>query len=225
MRSAFALGLHRVQENHSIFTSDDVKLRRNLWRSLFVLDRFLAASLGRPAAIAEDECSPDALEVFEKGSSGELIKVSDDADGLNAAVRSCQIVGKILKTIYARRRISIRVAQETADQCKTWSKALHPTLESRRVRADPSDPSRGIAALHVNLLHCHSVILLTRPFFICLLSKVHNERSGHKLPVPRWINRTSKYCEACFLAANQTIGLVRQAFESTYLPQRNPFVL
>ncbi|KAM0334188.1 hypothetical protein ACHAQA_001208 [Verticillium albo-atrum] len=35
----------------------------------------------------------------------------------------------------------------------------------------------------------------------------------------------SKYCEACFSASNHTINLVQQAYESKYLPQRNPFVL
>ncbi|KAM0607483.1 hypothetical protein ACHAP1_003340 [Verticillium nonalfalfae] len=35
----------------------------------------------------------------------------------------------------------------------------------------------------------------------------------------------SKYCEACFAASTHTIDLVQQAYESNYLPQRNPFVL
>ncbi|TEA21141.1 putative transcriptional regulatory protein [Colletotrichum sidae] len=225
VRSGFALGLHRVQENHFIFKSDEIKLRRNLWRSLFVLDRFLAASLGRPVAIDEEECSSDALLVFEKTPQGELVQVKNSNDGLDAAVRSCRIIGQILKKIYARRRVSVRLASEIWEQCSAWHSSLSAELSSRQVAADPSNPSQGIAALHVNLLYCHSIILLTRPFFICLLSKVHNERSGFALPVPKWINRMSKYCEACLSASNQTINLVQRAFESNYLPQRNPFVL
>ncbi|KAL0931765.1 fungal specific transcription factor domain-containing protein [Colletotrichum truncatum] len=225
VRSGFALGLHRVHENHFIFKSEEVRLRRNLWRSLFVLDRFLAASLGRPVAIDEEECSSDALLVFEKTPEGELLRVKSPNDGLDAAVRSCRIIGQILKKIYARRRISVRLTSEIWEQCSTWHSSLSADLSSRQVAADPNSPSQGIAALHVNLLYCHSIILLTRPFFICLLSKVHNERSGLALPVPRWINRMSRYCEACLSAANQTIVLVQRAFESNYLPQRNPFVL
>ncbi|KAK0381486.1 fungal specific transcription factor domain-containing protein [Colletotrichum limetticola] len=225
VRSGFALGLHRVHENHFIFNGEEIRLRRNLWRSLFVLDRFLAASLGRPVAIDEEECSVDALLVFEKNSQGELIRVTDPDDGLDAAVRSCRIVGQILKKIYARRRISVRLAQEIWEQCNTWYTTLSPELAGGRVAADPSNPAQGIAALHVNLLYCHSILLLTRPFFLCLLSKVHGERSGLALPVPRWINRMSKYCEACLHASNQTIIYVQKAFESNYLPQRNPFVL
>ncbi|KAF6834287.1 fungal specific transcription factor domain-containing protein [Colletotrichum musicola] len=225
VRSGFALGLHRVHENHFIFKSDEIRLRRNLWRSLFVLDRFLAASLGRPVAIDEEECSSDALLVFEKTPAGELHQVKNPHDGLDAAVRSCRIIGQLLKKIYARRRISVRLTSEIWEQCSAWHSSLSPELSSRRVAADPSSPAQGIAALHVNLLYCHSIILLTRPFFICFLSKVHNERNNLSLPVPRWINRMSKYCEACLSAANQTIILVQRAFESNYLPQRNPFVL
>ncbi|WQF75939.1 hypothetical protein CDEST_00953 [Colletotrichum destructivum] len=225
VRSGFALGLHRVQENHFIFKSHEIRLRRNLWRSLFVLDRFLAASLGRPVAIDEEECSADALLVFEKNSQGELVRVTNPNDGLDAAVRSCRIIGQILKKIYARRRISVRLAQEIWEQCNSWYSTLSPDLAGRQVAADPNNPIQSIAALHVNLLYCHSIMLLTRPFFICLLSKVHGERSGLHLPVPRWINRMSKYCEACLHASNQTIILVQKAFESNYLPQRNPFVL
>lgn len=39
VRSAFALGLHR-EETLVIFNTEEQTLRRNLWRSLFVLDRF-----------------------------------------------------------------------------------------------------------------------------------------------------------------------------------------
>ncbi|KAF9874032.1 hypothetical protein CkaCkLH20_08404 [Colletotrichum karsti] len=225
VRSGFALGLHRVRENHFIFKSEEVRLRRNLWRSLFVLDRFLAASLGRPVAIDEEECAQEALLVFEKNSDGDLVEVTNPNDGLDAAVRCCRIIGQILKKIYARRRISVRTTSDIWEQCGNWHSSLSADLSLRQVAADPSSPAQGIAALHVNLLYCHSIILLTRPYFISLLSKVHNERSGFALPVPRWISRMSKYCEACLSAANQTIVLVQQAFESNYLPQRNPFIL
>lgn len=39
VRSAFALGLHR-EEPMVIFSAEEQTLRRNLWRSLFILDRF-----------------------------------------------------------------------------------------------------------------------------------------------------------------------------------------
>lgn len=225
VRSAYSLGLHRVQETAPIFTSEHVTLRRNLWRSLFVLDKFLAVSLGRPVAIDEDECSEDALLVYGKDERGELVPVNDSSRGLDAAVRTSQITGQILKEIYARRKISIRLAQEIAGQSKAWTSSLHPRLHYTSVRTSSTDRSAAISALHVNLLHCHSILLLTRPFFICLLSKVHHERSGQALTGSRWVNRMSKYCEACLVASCQTMRLVSQAYVCKYLPRRNPFVL
>ncbi|KAK1963511.1 hypothetical protein LY78DRAFT_683234 [Colletotrichum sublineola] len=102
VRSGFALGLHRVQENHFIFKSHEIRLRRNLWRSLFVLDRFLAASLGRPVAIDEQECSTEALLVFEKNAQGELVRVTDPNDGLDAA--TINLVQKAYESNYLPQR-------------------------------------------------------------------------------------------------------------------------
>jgi hypothetical protein len=51
-RSAQALGLHR-EETMIIFGAEEQKARKNLWRSLFVIDRLLSCSLGRPTAISE----------------------------------------------------------------------------------------------------------------------------------------------------------------------------
>lgn len=70
VRSAFALGLHR-DETMRIFSNNEQAVRRNLWRSLFVLDRFLAASLGRPTAIRESDCSGPTLQTGEKTLSFE----------------------------------------------------------------------------------------------------------------------------------------------------------
>ncbi len=65
VRSAFALGLHR-EETMCIFGGAEQSVRRNLWRTLFVLDRFLATSLGRPTAIRESDCSGTTLLTGER---------------------------------------------------------------------------------------------------------------------------------------------------------------
>ncbi|KAJ2896619.1 hypothetical protein MKZ38_005409 [Zalerion maritima] len=240
VRSAFALGLHR-EETMVIFSADELAVRRNLWRSLFVLDRFLSASLGRPAAISEDDCSGDALKTPERsggltgGLTGAAAAVANFATasltpssstvGLDAAVRSCHVIGEILKKVYSKRKISTRVAQEIADRHKCWPTALHPSLHWKQAMNRGISASQGIAILHVNLLYCHSIILLTRPFFLYLLTKVERERANGGHPAPRISSRMEKFSEACVQASYHTIVLVQIAFEGTYLPQRNPFVL
>jgi hypothetical protein len=227
VRSAFALGLHR-EETMCIFSGAEQMVRRNLWRSLYVLDRFLSASLGRPTSIRESDCSGDTLTTGEKppfpqapfptaanaGFTGTL--------GLEASVRSCHVIGVILDKVYSQRKISTKLAQEIADHCKGWPKALDPSLHWRQ--ANSADPTQGIAILHVNLLYCHSIILLTRPFFLFLMNKLHQERKGTGQRLQRRGTRMEKFGEACVVASCHSIVLVQNAHEGRYLP-RDPFVL
>ena len=224
VRSAFALGLHR-EETCVIYSAEEQEVRRNLWRSLYVMDRFISMSLGRPIAISEDDCSGDALNPPENpsnpvpGVSGQINTL-----GLEAAVRSCHAIGVILRKIYQKRKISTKLAQEIADRCKVWPKALSPTLHWRQ--ASPSNPSQGIAILHVNLLYCHSIILLTRPFFLYILNaEVQKSRMGLGPRPPRSPSRIEKFSEACVIASTHTIVLVQNAYEGGYLQRCNPFVM
>ena len=223
MRSAFALGLHRPIETDSIFPPAEVIVRRNLWRSLFVLDRFLAASLGRPTAISEDDCCAGSLSAPEKPISAEA---SIASGGLDAAVRSCQVIGQILRKVYAKRRASTRLASEIAENSKKWMSSLHPDLHSSHASDGTLRPIHGIAILHVNLFYYHSIILLTRPFFLYVFYKIQQGKSAENPPPTiRFSSRMEKFCEVCVEASTKTIDLVQAAFAANYLPQRNPFVL
>jgi hypothetical protein len=213
LRSAFALGLHRA-ETMVLFSPSEQLVRRNLWRSLYILDRFLSASLGRPTAIRDSDCSGDILT-----SRGKTM----DGVGLEAAVNSCHTVGVILEKVYSQRKVSGKLGQDIADHCKGWPQALDPCLHHSR--ANPSNPAQGIAILHVNLFHYHSIMLLTRPFFLFTMNKEEQMRreTGQK-PV-REGTRTDRFGEACVSASCQSIVLVQNALRGGYLPRRNPFVM
>jgi hypothetical protein len=228
VRSAFALGLHR-EETMIIFGPAEQSVRRNLWRSLFVLDRFLAASLGRPTSIRESDCSGTTLQVGEQElPQAELAVAASTAHtssktlGLDASVRSCHVVGEILEKVYSKRKISTKIAQDIADNSKGHLKLMDPRLDSRH--APSVNPSQGIAILHVNLLYNHSIILLTRPFFLFLMNKTHLEKTDGKR-VERHSTRMEKFGEACVNASSTSINLVQIALKGQYLPRRNPFVL
>lgn len=220
VRSAFALGLHR-EETMCIFSISEQSVRRNLWRSLFVLDRFLAASLGRPTAIRESDCSGTTLLTGEKSFSPYIGGLNTDptSSALEASVRSCHVIGVILEKVYSNRKISTKLAQEIADHCKGWPRALDPSLHHRQASA--ANPTQGIAILHVNLLYCHSIILLTRPFFLFQMNKVH----AAQVTPEKHGTRMVKFAEACVIASSHTVSLVQSALEGQYLPHRNPFVL
>jgi hypothetical protein len=228
VRSAFAVGLHRKEAMY-MFGEAEKSVRRNLWRTLFVLDRFLSTSLGRPTAIRESDCSGDTLLTGERApfpqapfpTAANASFTSPNAVGLEASVRSCHVIGVILEKVYSQRKISTKLAQEIADHCKGWPKALDPSLN--HTQAHSASPSRGIAILHVNLLHCHSLILLTRPFFLFLMKKRYTNPEDASQRVH--VSRMEKFAIACVVASNQSIALVQSARDSGYLSQRNPFVL
>ncbi|KAF2264920.1 hypothetical protein CC78DRAFT_579876 [Lojkania enalia] len=233
VRSANALGLHR-EETMAIFNPEEQAARRNLWRSLFVVDRLLSCSLGRPTAISEDDCSGDTLRPTDRPQDNTLNPSclphatfnKTGATALEAAVRSCSVIGVILRKVYQQRKISTRLAQEIADVCKTWPRALPSFLHWRQ--AASASPSQGVAILHVNLFYCHSIILLTRPFFLYILNLETQRQSGqattgHRAPRP--FLRMEKFSEACVIASTHTILLVQNAFDAGYLSRRNPAVI
>ncbi|KAH8791387.1 fungal-specific transcription factor domain-containing protein [Hyaloscypha finlandica] len=230
VRSAFALGLHR-EETMCIFSSAEQSIRRNLWRSLFVLDRFLAASLGRPTAIRESDCSGTTLSTGEKApfpqapfpTASNANFTGPHALGLEASVRSCHVIGVILEKVYSKRKISTKIAQEIADACKAWNKTLDPSLHYQQAKS--ASPAQGIAILHVNLLYCHSIVLLTRPFFLFVMYKIHQDPIKASQRSERSSSRMDKFAEACVISSSHSIALVQTALEGRYLPHRTPFVL
>ncbi|RYP21183.1 hypothetical protein DL766_007994 [Monosporascus sp. MC13-8B] len=129
VRSAFALGLHR-EESMAIFNEAEVRVRKSLWRTLFILDRFLSACLGRPMGISDDDCSEDAFKPPRQStrSNDSLLSSEDEGIGsiaLSVMVQTCGIIGMTLKKVYSRRRISTMVAGEIADHLDSKAQEYH----------------------------------------------------------------------------------------------------
>ncbi|KAH5557364.1 hypothetical protein HBI25_134350 [Parastagonospora nodorum] len=230
VRSGYALGLHR-EETMAIFSQEEQLSRKNLWRSLFVIDRLLSCSLGRPTAISDDDCSGDALHPAEQPVESVNLSIHSRPGhnetgprALEAAVRSCSVIGTILKKVYQQRKISTRLAQEIADICKSWPRSLPDMLHWRQ--AANASPSQGVAILHVNLFYCHSIVLLTRPFFLYILNLETQRQVGQSATRgPRPYLRMEKFSEACVIASTHTILLVQNAFDAGHLSRRNPAVI
>ncbi|KAH8159573.1 hypothetical protein CIB48_g8678 [Xylaria polymorpha] len=228
VRSAFALGLHR-EESMEVFQLEEclVLVRRNLWRTLFVLDRFLSACLGRPTAISEEDCSNSTFEtpIITTSSPTSICPESTHLVALEAAVKSCQVIGMTLKRVYSKRKISMAVGQECAAHLEAWNRDLHPSLHWRRLLNIRDDFAQGIAILHINLLHCHSVMLLTRPYFLCLLYKSAVGLAGSSSKPSRLSQRMENFAQTCVEASQHTLVLTQVVLDNKYLPQCNPFVI
>jgi len=226
VRSAFALGLHR-DESLCVFLAEDRLVRKNLWKTLFILDRFLSACLGRPTAISEEDCSTCAFE-FSRSATGSSVDLGTEAThlaALEAAMKSSQVIGMILKGVYSNRKISTVIAQDIANSLDTWNKELPRSLHWRRLINGGIDSTQGIAILHINLLHCHSVMLLTRPFFLYLLNKGRIGLEGKYTKPSRVSHKVENFAQTCLQASQHTLVLTQAVLDAKYLPQCNPFVM
>lgn len=228
VRSAQALGLHRASET-AHFLGDDQMERRNVWRSLFVLDRFLAMLLGRPVAISEDGCSEDSLESPTKLLGPKRMRRGQNTPGtgLDATARASKIVGEVLKKVYSKDKITTAAAQELLDDCTRWFDDLHPALHSSRLfnRDISTAPGQGMGILHVQLLGYHCTVLLTRPFFLRSFVRMRNNKPGHQVQIPQPNSSMEMFSATCVSASTQIIKLTQAVFQSHILPQRNPFVM
>ncbi|KAK4238151.1 fungal-specific transcription factor domain-containing protein [Achaetomium macrosporum] len=228
VRSAYAMGLHREETMRDvIFTPAEMRVRRNLWKTLFILDRFLAATLGRPAAISEDDCS---CKILRDGDAVDTQAVGgpalDEVHGrsLDACVETCHVIGVTLK-VFSRRRISTEKVQEIIDMSRNWDQASSTQAYRRQSGGATVNPAHGMACLHVNLLSLHSLILLTRQLFVMHNWMLVEERSGIKKSLQIRESAMARFSEACVVASYRTIKLAASAWEDGYLPRRNPFVI
>ncbi|KAL2258128.1 hypothetical protein VTK26DRAFT_8686 [Humicola hyalothermophila] len=228
VRSAYALGLHREETMHDVlFSPAEMRVRRNLWKTLFILDRFLAATLGRPMAINEDDCSCEILPgagVVGIPTAGEPLSDHIRNKSLDICVETSHVIGVTLK-VFSRRKISTAKVQEIFDMSKNWEQVSSTRFYRRPSAGGSADPTHGIAALHVNLLSLHSLILLTRQLFVMHNSILVEKRSGIKKSCPIPESSLARFSEACVIASYRTIKLVQNAREDGYLPRRNPFVI
>ena len=223
VRSAYALGIHR-EETLVIFSPEEQAARRRIWRSLFVLDCFLAVHLGRPVAIAAEESSGEILLPINRATGDGTQPKSSPicAAGLEASVRSCHVMNTILRSIYQQRKVSVTQAQSIVDECKKWPENLPSNLYW--TQASAANIRLAIAILHPNLAYCHSIILLTRPFFLYLLSiEIQHTRLNRKVAGPKRWEKMKIFSDSCISASISSVALCENAYQGGYLPRLNPF--
>ncbi|UKZ63446.1 uncharacterized protein TrAtP1_004676 [Trichoderma atroviride] len=222
VRSAYSLGMH--QETEMKFENETA--RRNVWRSLFVLDKFLATALGRPAAIYEEDCSSNVLYLPADQSPKSAQEEEDIRQaGLDSSVRIYTTISTMLKKVYSEKKVSTNLAQEIVDDCQLWALNAHPSLAAEDLLNGKAPKEMGIPILHVQLLHYHSILLLCRPFFIDILVKTRPTISNDGEPFHRTFSRAEKFSQACVAASTHSVMIIQAAFEAKYLPRCNPFIL
>ncbi|KAL8419937.1 hypothetical protein RB594_002915 [Gaeumannomyces avenae] len=218
------LGMHR--EEHLLMRYDDMmkngrpwsfnpstgRLRRNIWRSLLVLDRFVAAQLGRPPVVSDCTVFPAPPEDTE-----------GDQTSLPPVVRGVNLLSMILSKIYAMPETSAATAAEIATHIHGWPSVSAIIVNHDAAVPPPATPAEerrlAMHLVHGKLLKLHCVNLLGRPF---VLFDAHYKGSYEAHPLagggevfPR------NAIEASYVAISVVLGALRNGL----LPRRNPFVV
>ncbi|KAH6963757.1 fungal-specific transcription factor domain-containing protein [Fusarium avenaceum] len=156
VRRAYTLGIHRGNEtevDNFAAPQNQRALTRNIWRSLFILDRFLASSLGRPLAISDNEYSDSSLA----SPCGSSIR-----DILDPTVEACQIIGQTLNSIYPRRRVAFEVPNQMMNYLEH-----HPDFNNDGLFANGmANSSHTMTQINIQLIGFYANIVVCRPFFL-----------------------------------------------------------
>jgi len=207
--------------------------RRNLWQSLYVMDCFLATSLGRPNHVSCETAS----ELCSTPSQSSSRSTSSAGNDLSFAVNASKIVGKILSRVYHKRKASRSIAYQLSLCFSDWSQKLPPDLHWRVSSFQSQDPTLTLKRVHINLICFHGIIILTRPFFLHQISRQVAELEGDSIAQKNdhmanssrmekeHPEQTFRFDSACVRAALHSVTAVNNAFTTDALPRRNPFVM
>ncbi|KAL1989310.1 hypothetical protein VTN96DRAFT_72 [Rasamsonia emersonii] len=238
VRLSYALGLHRVEAQRIYDESERVSRsvpRTMLWRSLYVMDRFLSACLGRPTPINDEDCSEELFSdnQVKTGSSPE----SFESEALSASVRAAQILGVILNQIYRTRKVSLRIARNIAVKIHEWTQSLPELLQWHPTPTPHDDPGVAMGQLHLWMTYFSTIILLTRPFLLLHVKKaIYQQGSKPQNPTEACASSPAesrvaenpelhKYSAACVRSAIHMIRAVQTIRVKGCLPRRNPFII
>lgn len=159
VRSAFSIGLHRTEANALL--GDGVgKQRDRMWKSLRIVDLYLSASMGRPPATSDVDCTVSYRQSDENANNC--------FDSLNAAVQILLISESVVTQVYSRRKITLAITEGISAQLRDWSNRwLKPLQYILQKSVLPTDNvSSIIGACQILATYYYTVMLVSRPFLM-----------------------------------------------------------
>ena len=149
MRLSLTLGFHQNVRGSQI-TDRVVQQRRiRIWWTVYVLDRMLASKIGYPILIRHDDIEVDLPS--DAGLSKEQKEDFVEADYLTASVQLARIAGRIVSTLYSRKRLPetfTRRVQTVFKDLTEWFATLPENLAMRPEKAC-GQAARRILSLHL----------------------------------------------------------------------------
>ncbi|KAJ5591337.1 transcriptional regulator family: Fungal Specific TF [Penicillium hetheringtonii] len=170
-RTAFHLGLHRCPGRFSVFTTEEVEIRRRLFWSIYCLERYLSQALGIPLGIRDDDidvCYPSDEQHAAATSAGPL---PDDhrLRLLSHLAKFARIRGLILelrnKSILHSHAGAVEASHVNGELSQWWNEVYD---DVDPVDEGPSSPGEdlGLGPYHrllLKVLRHEAIISMNRP--------------------------------------------------------------
>lgn len=182
-----ALGLNRARrvESSGAARRIEAECRRRVFWCAYVLDKYLAAALGRPRTLREEDIDqdlPSCIDDSDLSLEESSTRLSHSQPLMRAAIahiKLSRIVNQILRDLYAIWPLSTSARLGITTQCskalKDWYGGEADFLDPRRVNTGLLLPIYQRQRNVLCLAYWHATILAHRPF---LLGKHSKGRAG-----------------------------------------------
>ncbi|KAF9187858.1 hypothetical protein BGZ50_001714 [Haplosporangium sp. Z 11] len=183
IRMAQDLGMHRNSTRWHL-PPLDTEIRKRLWWTCYVMDRWVSACTGRPLAIDDIDCDvdyPSAMEQDWASPDGDSASPNEEnSEKLKEessfalryfveTIKLAQILGQILERVYSATtrnhgpsQVSSTAVELDAMLTK-WLLALPPDLKYNH-KSDPTKMNRWVLSIHIS--YYTVLILLHRPYMV-----------------------------------------------------------
>lgn len=189
---ALAIGLNRGTRTEASSAADKIEMecRRRVFWCAYTLDKYLAAALGRPRTLREEDIDQQLPSCIDdsKLSSGEVPMQRAGGDGQPvmvaaiAHIKLARILDQILKDLYPIWPMTLSTRINLTSQCsmrlKQWHEELAEFLDPSMIKTALLLPIYQRQRNVLNSAYWHATIITFRPL---LLRKLGSGRSGRAL--------------------------------------------
>ncbi|KAI5459074.1 hypothetical protein BGZ63DRAFT_406390 [Mariannaea sp. PMI_226] len=216
VRAAYSVGIHRTEVN-ARFGPEAHRQRDRLWKSLRVVDLFLSASMGRPPATSDVDCTVP----YQSAEDG----LNDNPDLLNASVQIFLILEGVVTEIYSRRKISLQLTEGISLQLRDWSSRWLKSLKDILAEAGTQEQARVCGACQILSTYYYTVMLVSRPFLMYELCQRLSDGSQASAGRSALTSGKLRLADACIDAASLMVDPVIDLIERGALVGRLPILV
>lgn len=187
---ALAIGLNRGTRMEASAASGKIEMecRRRVFWCAYALDKYLAASLGRPRTFREEDIDqhlPSCVDDFDLGS-GDVRAQRDHGQPVMVAaiahVKLARILDQILRDLYPIWPMTtssrLRLTSQCSQRLHEWHNEMASFLDSDKIKTALLIPIYQRQRNVLNAAYWHATILTYRPF---LLRGLGSDRGGRSL--------------------------------------------